>query len=138
MVIAVHTKFSINLQHYIRITIKKSRYKRPPPVWEHLFWKKMSIFLFWPVYIALLPFVTTLKVEKTASQYDQTWMKELCIYLMGLFVFINCVFIIPIALDAPHVIFLVVRVLFGVLIALYNHILKGFTLYEHLTEAERE
>ena len=65
-------------------------------------------------------------------------MKDLCLILIGFCVFINLIFIIPIAADAPHVIFLVIRVFFGVLVALYHHIAKGFTLYDELTQAQRE
>ena len=83
----------------------------------------------------LYVFVTLIKVETPASHIDQAWLKDLFLILGGLFIFVNCVFIIPLAMDAPHVLFLVVRVLFGSLIAIYHHIAKGFTLYEDLTPA---
>ena len=47
-------------------------------------------------------------------------MADFCLIMIGFFVFINMVFIIPMAAGAPHVLFLVVRVFFGILIALYH------------------
>ena len=82
--------------------------------------------------------VSMIKVSTPASHIDQEWLKDLFLILGGLFIFINCIFIIPLAMDAPHVLFLVVRVLFGSLIAIYHHIAKGFTLYEDLTPKQRE
>ena len=86
------------------------------------------------VIAGLYAIVSSLNVETPASHLDQTWMKDLCLLLMGFFIFINLVFIIPIVADAPHVIFLVIRVFFGVLLSLYHHIVTGFTLYSALTE----
>ena len=61
-------------------------------------------------------------------------MADFCLIMIGFFIFINLLFLVPLAAGAPHVIFLVVRVFFGVLIALYHQIVKGFTLYDDLTE----
>ena len=65
-------------------------------------------------------------------------MADFCLIMIGFFIFINLLFLVPLAAGAPHVIFLVVRVFFGVLIALYHQIVKGFTLYDDLTEEQKE
>ena len=70
--------------------------------------------------LILLGVVKCLDPKSPASHLDQTWMADFCLIMIGFFVFINLVFIIPMAAGAPHVIFLVVRVFFGILIALYH------------------
>ena len=52
--------------------------------------------------------------------------------MLAFFVFINLVFLLAIGADAPQIVFVVVRVFGGTCIALTNHIIKGFSLYEDL------
>lgn len=53
--------------------------------------------------------------------------------MIAFFTFINCVFILAIAADAPHVIYIVIRVFGGTVLASITHIIKGLDLYDELT-----
>ena len=52
------------------------------------------------------------------------------------FIFINSVFLMIFALEAPHVFFVIVRVFGGTCVALTTQIFKGFTLYDELLPEE--
>ena len=72
-------------------------------------------------------------MNTAASILDRIWLEEFFTLALAFFVFINCVFILALAADAPHVIYIVIRVFGGTVFALINHIIKGFSLYDELT-----
>ena len=88
------------------------------------------------VLLLLLCFVWTQHPVTAASNLDKIWLEEFFKLMIAFFVFINCVFIFAIAADAPHVVYIVVRVFGGTIIATISHINKGFSLYDELTPEE--
>ena len=70
------------------------------------------------VCLILLQIVTTFDVRTPASQLDQTWLLEFFTLALMFFIFINCVFLLALAADAPHIIYVVLRVFGGTIIAL--------------------
>ena len=49
----------------------------------------------------LLQYVSYLKPQTPASCLDKAWLEEFFILMLAFFVFINCVFIMPLAMQAP-------------------------------------
>ena len=56
--------------------------------------------------------------------------------MMAFFIFINCVFLLAVGAEVPHIVFIVLRVFGGTCVALVIHIEKGFTLYDELSIEE--
>ena len=73
------------------------------------------------------------EVKTVASRLDQEWLCEFFLLMICFFIFINCVFILAVASDAPQIIYVVLRVFGGTCVALISHINKGFSLYDELT-----
>ena len=87
------------------------------------------------VMVGLKFYVDNKVVETPASHLDQAWLSEFFTLMIAFLVSVNFIFILAFMADAPHIAFIVIRVLGGSCVALINHIEKGFTLYDAL-EAE--
>lgn len=86
----------------------------------------------------LLQYVSYLKPQTPASCLDKAWLEEFFILMLAFFVFINCVFIMPLAMEAPQLLYIIARFFGGAIVALISHIYKGFSLYDELSKEELE
>ena len=75
-------------------------------------------------------------MKTVASRLDQEWLCEFFLLMICFFLFINCVFILAVAADAPQIIYIVLRVFGGTCVALISHVNKGCYLYDELTLEE--
>ena len=86
---------------------------------------------------AVLLVVVELTPARTpASSLDKSWLEELLVLLLAFFTFLCCLGMLPVRQGASLLFFVLLRVIFGVVIALFAHTFKGFTLYSDLSKAK--
>lgn len=77
--------------------------------------------------------MTLVKPTTHMSTLDQQWLEEFFQLFTGFLLCINLIFILPFLIEAPKVLYVVTRLIFGVIGACIAHVVKGFDLYDDLT-----
>lgn len=63
-------------------------------------------------------------------------MEEFFKLFTGFLLCINLIFILPFLIEAPKLLYVVTRLVFGVIGACISHVIKGFDLYDDLTDEQ--
>ena len=82
--------------------------------------------------------MTLIKPTTHMSQLDQQWLEEFFKLFTAFLLVINLIFILPFLIEAPKLIYFVTRLIFGVIGACIAHVIKGFDLYDDLTQEQFE
>jgi hypothetical protein len=72
------------------------------------------------------------------SRLDQQWLDEFFELFTVFLLVINLIFVLPFLLEAPKLLFVVTRLIFGGIGACVAHMIKGFSLYDSLTVEEMQ
>ena len=78
----------------------------------------------------------SIQVKSEASKLDKEWITEMLWLLIALFLFFNIVYVLPHIIESPIIVFIALRVVFGIVAAQWAHIYKGIYLYEDLKKKE--
>ena len=82
--------------------------------------------------------VNLISAETPMSKLDKTWLLDFYENLGAFLVVINCIFVLPFAVEAPQLAIIIIRVLGSTCLVLIEVINRGFNLYDELTPEELE